>query len=383
MTLAYRTGTVAVTNGNAAVTGTGTGWASQVKPGDLFTRDGTRVAEVLSVASNTALTLATNWGGSTASGQAYAISRVSPQWSDVSAASIKLSAFLDALVQFPTPAIGDALKLLRANSAGSGYEFTPPWVIPRDTLTSARTYWVRADGNDANTGLVNTSGGAFRQLQRAIDVVAGLDLGIYTATINIGAGTYDAVTLRPLTGAGSCVIVGDVATPANVVIAGGAANAIVGSGLRGYDITGIKTTSTGAGGLVLTGAQIITRVMEYGAVASGFPHIQVANNAVLTEAGAIRVTAGAQARIYAGDGGVVVGSSNPVTLVGSPAWGLAGIYAARGGNVFVPFYTYSGAATGQRFIATMNGTIETFSGAAAATLPGSTAGATSLGGQYN
>ena len=36
-----------------------------------------------------------------------------------------------------------------------------------------------------------------------------------------------------------------------VVIAGGAANAIVASGVRGYDITGIKLTSTSAGGLVL------------------------------------------------------------------------------------------------------------------------------------
>ena len=383
-TLAYRSGTVAVTNGSPTVTGTGTSWASQVLPGDLFTLDGTRVVEVLSVASNTSLTLAVNWAGSTASGQTYAISRVSSGWSQAATAALKVAALVDAVRTLPVPSGGDALKPVRANSGGTAFEFYSPIVIPRERLTANRTYWVRADGNDANDGSANSSGAAFRQFQKAIDTVAGLDLGAFSVTIAGGAaGTFDPLTLRPLTGSGSCIMVGDTATPSNYLISGGAANAITAQNVRNYDLTGLKLQSTSAGGLVATGSALITRVMEYGSIASGFTHIQVSNNASLLEAGNKRITAGASAHIYASDGGVVVGSGNTVTLVGTPAWALAGVYAARGGNVFLPFYTYSGAATGQRFLATMNGAIETFTSGAADTLPGSSAGATSLGGQYN
>lgn len=80
MTAWYKTGSVAVTNGSATVTGTGTGWASQVKAGDLFTLNRDRFYEVASVASNTSLTLAETYAGSTASGQSYAVVRTSALW---------------------------------------------------------------------------------------------------------------------------------------------------------------------------------------------------------------------------------------------------------------------------------------------------------------
>lgn len=60
----------------------------------------------------------------------------------------------------------------------------------RERLTGARNYYVRTDGNDANDGLDNTSGRAFATIQKALDVVGGLDLDIYTATIWVNDGTY-------------------------------------------------------------------------------------------------------------------------------------------------------------------------------------------------
>lgn len=69
----YATGTVAVTNGSAAVVGSGTSWLANAYPGLLFvSTDGTRYT-VLSVTDNTHLTLTANYGGSTLSGQAYSL----------------------------------------------------------------------------------------------------------------------------------------------------------------------------------------------------------------------------------------------------------------------------------------------------------------------
>ena len=60
----------------------------------------------------------------------------------------------------------------------------------REVLTANRSYFVRTDGNDANTGLSNTAGAAFLTIQKALDVVGALDLSTFLATIWINDGTY-------------------------------------------------------------------------------------------------------------------------------------------------------------------------------------------------
>jgi len=69
----YRTGTVAVTGGGPNVVGTSTLWTSYAKDGDGMLLPDGKVYEVLDVVDNTHITLATNYGGTTASGQAYGL----------------------------------------------------------------------------------------------------------------------------------------------------------------------------------------------------------------------------------------------------------------------------------------------------------------------
>jgi hypothetical protein len=72
------TGTVAVTNGSASVTGTGTGFDEKaVLPGYMFIGPDGKPYEVLQVVSQTQLTLAKNYTGPTLSGQSYEIAQLS------------------------------------------------------------------------------------------------------------------------------------------------------------------------------------------------------------------------------------------------------------------------------------------------------------------
>jgi hypothetical protein len=71
--LVYSTGTVSVSNASAVVTGTGTAWALALVTGGMFSFAGMSVP-ILSVESDTSLTLAYPWPGTTAGG-AYAIAR--------------------------------------------------------------------------------------------------------------------------------------------------------------------------------------------------------------------------------------------------------------------------------------------------------------------
>lgn len=69
----YKTGTVAVTNGSAAVTGSLTEFLTHCKVGDIFTVDKARIYEIQSVDSDTQVTLHESYAGSTDAASAYYI----------------------------------------------------------------------------------------------------------------------------------------------------------------------------------------------------------------------------------------------------------------------------------------------------------------------
>jgi len=84
----------------------------------------------------------------------------------------------------------------------------------REKITANRTYYVRTDGNDANSGLVDTATGAFLTFQRAIDVVSSLDFNGFTVTVKHGveSGTKTFthnVKIGPLVGGGTLVVSGN------------------------------------------------------------------------------------------------------------------------------------------------------------------------------
>lgn len=77
MTTPYVSGTVSVTAGTAVVTGVGTGWATALIAGGMFGLDSANgnPVPIASIDSDTQLTLAKPWRGTTAATQAYWIIR--------------------------------------------------------------------------------------------------------------------------------------------------------------------------------------------------------------------------------------------------------------------------------------------------------------------
>ena len=72
----YSTGVCSVTAGSATVTGLGTSWLTEISPGQVFVADGQAVGVLIqSVVSNTQLTLAAPFGGSTQANIPYVVHR--------------------------------------------------------------------------------------------------------------------------------------------------------------------------------------------------------------------------------------------------------------------------------------------------------------------
>ena len=69
----YKTGTIAVTNGSPTVTGTGSAWIANAGPGEAVIGPDGKLYEILSINSDLSLTLASNYLGTTTSGQGYTI----------------------------------------------------------------------------------------------------------------------------------------------------------------------------------------------------------------------------------------------------------------------------------------------------------------------
>jgi hypothetical protein len=76
---------------------------------------------------------------------------------------------------------------------------------------AATDYYVGTDGNDANTGLVNSAGGAWRTLAHAMAVILSLDFAGQTVTLHVRAGhaAYtEQLKVTPWVGGGAFIFDG-------------------------------------------------------------------------------------------------------------------------------------------------------------------------------
>lgn len=251
----------------------------------------------------------------------------------------------------------------------------------RERLAANRTYYVRKDGSDSNTGLADTAGGAFLTIQQAVDVAATIDLAGFTVTIQVrdnGAPvTYaQAITLKQLVG-GKGIIVGDTTTPANITVSGSTCFTADGN-FSDWSVRGFKLTATVHGFNVSNGSVLRFQNIDFGTIT--FFGIIVNGGKVIVE-GNYTISGSCNTHINLFVGATFQCQSKTITLTGTPAWGGNFINAAGCSQATVNGNTYSGAATGKRYTSTGNSNINT-AGGGATYFPGDVAGTTTADQEY-
>lgn len=265
-------------------------------------------------------------------------------------------------------------------AAATGKVSFPASGGPREMLGANRTYYVRSDGNDGNSGLANTPGGAFLTLQKAVDTAAALDSSIYDVTVQLGAGTYSAAGLiaKSMAGAGRVIVIGDETTPANVVVNATSGDLFTSTHVTTiYEVRGVKLTSSSGGAALRAdyGSYIRFQNVEFGATFG--EQIRTTAGGVVEAFGNYTISAGASYHWRAILAGVIRVQSKTITLTGTPAFSSAFVDTNFVGVIQVNSNTYSGSATGIRYSAAANSMISS-----GVTLPGNVAGSTATGGQY-
>jgi hypothetical protein len=261
-----------------------------------------------------------------------------------------------------------------------------PDVGARELLTAARTYYVRTDGSDSNTGLANTAGGAFLTLQKAMDVIAStLDMAGYSITVQVGAGTYAAgVTGKVCVGQATpanLLWLGDATTPANVELdlASGICFDASGPGV-GFRVQGFDLNSGDYSGLV-TDYQGVLEFRDVIFGDCGFSHTYAAHGGTLHQLGDYEIDGDSSYHhLLDADGHIASFDASTVTVTGTPAFSYF-MWASGTATAELLSVAYTGSATGTRYNVELNATVNVFGGGANY-FPGDVAGATATGGQY-
>jgi len=266
--------------------------------------------------------------------------------------------------------------------------FTELYASYRELLTTNRTYYVDPAGNDSNTGL--SPGVAFLTLQKAVSVISrGLTVaeGV-TVTISIANGTYTLTTpvvLYPVVGGGTVSIQGNTGTPASVIFTSSTAIAAMFQQLAPsharWRLTALQIQSTAN---AKPGIQVSNKAgLEYGNLifASGLTNqIELDLGGSAVSLSNYTVSGGATTHFHVTSTGALR-ISHTVTVSGTPAFSAAFARATNLGVINATGSTFSGAATGTRYVVSENSVIQT-AGGGANFFPGNAAGTTATGGQY-
>lgn len=268
-----------------------------------------------------------------------------------------------------TPTIDDTVYLVD-DIAGTPSSKRAPLssiqtLLGREKLTAARTYYVRTDGSDSNTGLTDSSGGAFLTIGKALTVAAALDCSTYNLTVQVRSGTYtENVVFPAMLGSGTFLLTGDTTTPANVIITSSSGTTVSATGNNvTWSISGFKITNSAIAGLVATEFATIRIAgkMEFGACA--IIAIGATLNGMVDNAGNNYTISGNSTYILYSASGTIREANFTATISGTITvtyWALC----TTGGRIQSTTHAYSGSlSSGGQYSVVGNAIISASGGA--------------------
>lgn len=263
----------------------------------------------------------------------------------------------------------------------------------RERLTAPRTYYVRSDGADTNSGLVDSTSGAFLTVQKAIDTIStNLDLAGYGCTVQVGDGTYtSAITLKSVVGWKNngdtpLIIQGNTGTPTNVVISTTSASAVSTAAFCNaiWNVRNMRLQTTTSGNCISMGTSscLFFSGIDFGACAGN--HINGNITARVEASGNYTISGNATNHISStGYGGRVSVDNVTVTVTANVTFTNFVVFDVGGyiTSINVTFTLGAYTVTGKRYLGTNNGITNT-SGGGANYFPGNAAGSVASGAIY-
>ena len=226
----------------------------------------------------------------------------------------------------------------------------------RQLLASSIVYYVRTDGSNSNTGLVNSAGGAFLTPQKAWDTIIKLDLNGQQAVIQFGKpGTYPGIASQGdyLVGGGSIPIIGFSSTPSDTLIQ------TTNTDCFGFNlsrisvrISNLKMTTAGSGNCIFgagAGVAIQTENVDFGSCAGA--HMNFSHNTDMGSGVSYNVSGGAQFHILCATQAIAALHGSIVNFTNNPNFSIATAFAELAGQIFVANMTFNNGntVTGAKF----------------------------------
>ncbi|BBE51144.1 hypothetical protein OYT1_ch1597 [Ferriphaselus amnicola] len=278
-------------------------------------------------------------------------------------------------------------QLLVVNTGGVKYVAITSSGGIRKRLTANTTWYVATTGNDATGN--GSFGSPWATMQHAYDWISNnIDANGFVPIISVANGTYAAgiIATRPVFGAQSVSVTGNVATPASCSIVSTTTSCFMATNGATLTISGFKVSTSGAnsyGIIATTFGVIYTSAMDFGACTVA--HITASLGGYITLPIAYAITGNATYHVIAQYGGTIQMTSATATIAAARAFTYFVASHNGQGEVLAAGWSATGAGvagtTGQRYYATMNGVINT-NGSGANLFPGSIPGTVATGGQY-
>jgi hypothetical protein len=254
-------------------------------------------------------------------------------------------------------------------------------------ITTSKTIYVLTTGNDTNDGSANDTSHAFKTVGRAMQEIATYVLGNngVVVTVQIGNGTYsEAVTVPVIVGNGTVTIQGDLTNQDNVIIqppSAGIGFLTIGGGYVTISHVKVLSSSNNHTDSFRSnfGGDMILNSVTSGTCTNA--HFNAQSHGFITLTGSCKVLGGATYCLLAYPFSAIL-FNGTTTLAVTGAYGSAFAAAFYNSTILIAGLTFSGTATGVRYLVRQNSCIDTSSGASSTFFPGNSVGSTASGGQY-